>query len=496
MAMKYYMITELILFMLLSVMVPVKAESAAEYYNTGNKYYNSGDYFQAIECYKKAVSIDPSFADAYYNMGNAYYMLKDLARSDDSYKNAIKADNNHIPSCYNLGLNYQEEGLFEESLKLFNQVLTIDPSRNEIHYDKGVSYYSINNYEKALEEFHKYLELNHSGDKYAEKAAEYIQEMEALNNNDKIKIRAQSLWSIEPSGKPVMAEDFLHKGSEQLVLEHYRLSSIYYYSIMNRENGKWIEIARTGNLEKYDCSPSAVIGDLNGDGIRELLVAQRRFLYCYTMEKGKFKEKIYRLGNNDIRSISAGDLDKDGKDELVALVQTVNLSNSIYNYGGRLSPALWKFSLNHPEKIWQGESYYNFWPDMADRISFTGDITGQGKNKAVILLGAGKDKNTADYDILTWNGERLIVEYELRSSSGMYGDFIPVTCDGKSYLLGNYRSSTEAPGTLAFSMLKNNKFHVISELFPVKEYYRPLWFNPGDGYGILYGNTFYKVLPE
>ncbi len=494
--MKGYIITGFIVFILLSLILPVKAESSAEYYNTGNEYYKNGDYFQAIEYYKKAVAIDPGFADAYYNMGNAYYMLKDLAMSDESYKNAIHADSKHISSFYNLGLNYQEEGLFEESLKLFNQILTLESSRNEVRYDKGVSYYSINNYEKALEEFHKYLEFNHSGDKYAQKAIDYIQEIESSHNNDKIKIKAQSLWSIDPSGKPVMAEDFLHKGSEQLVLENYRLGSVYYYSIMNRKDGKWFEIARTGNLEKYDCSPSAVIGDLNGDGIKELLVAQRRFLYCYTMEKGKFKEKIYRLGNNDIRSISAGDLDKDGKDELVALVQTVNLSNSIYNYGGKLSPAVWKISLNSPEKIWQGESYYNFWPDSKDRISFTGDITGQGKNKVVLLLDAGKDKKTSNYDILTWNGERLIVEYELRSSSGIYGDFIPVTWDGKSYLLGNYRSSMESPESLTFSRLKNNKFQVTGELFPVKKSYRPLWFNPGDGYGILYGNTFYKILSE
>ena len=495
--MKNYMVTGLILFILLSVIVPVKAESAVEYYNTGNKYYNSGDYFQAIECYKKAVSMDPSFADAYYNMGNAYYMLKDLAMSDKSYKDAINADNNHISSFYNLGLNYQEEGLFEESLKQFSNILTIDPSRGEVHYDEGVSYYNINNYEKALEEFHKYLEFNNSGGKYAEKAVDYIKEIEMSSNKaDSIKVKAQSLWPIDMSSMPVLAEDFLHKGSDQLLMEHYRGSSVYYYSILNRKDGKWIEFARTGNLEKYDCSPMAVTGDLNGDGIKELIVAQRRFLYCYTWKGDKLKEEIYRLSNNDIRSISAGDLDKDGKDELIGLVQTVNLSNSIYNFGGKLSPAVWKFSLNHPEKIWQGESYYNFWPDLADKISFTGDITGQGKNKVVLLLGAGKEKKTADYDILTWNGERLIIEYELRSSSGLYGDFIPVKYSGNSYLLGNYSSSTDIPGSLIFSNLKNNKFQVISELFPVKEYYRPLWFNPGDGYGILYGNTFYKILPE
>jgi hypothetical protein len=495
------MITGLILYILLSAILPVKAESSVEYYNMGNEAYSRGDYFQAIECYKKAVSMDPSFADAYYNMGNACYMLKDLSMSDESYKNAINADNKHISSFYNLGLNYQEEGLFEESLKQFSHILNIDPSRGEVHYDEGVSYYNINNYEKALEAFHKYLEFNNSGDKYAEKAVDYIKEIELSFgknkiNNSKIKVNTQILWSIDPSVMPVLAEDFLHKGSEQLLLENYRLSSVYYYSIMNREEGKWIETARTGNLEKYDCYPMAVTGDLNGDGIKELLVAQRRFLYCYTWKNGKLKEEIYRLSNNDIRSICAGDLDKDGKDELIALVQTVNLSNSIYNFGGKLSLAVWKFSLNHQEKIWQGESYYKFWPDLADKISFAGDITGQGKNKVVLLLDSGKEKKTSDYDILAWNGERLMVEYELRSSSGLFGDFVPVKYSGNSYLLGNYSSSATSPVSLIFSNMKNNKFQVISELFPVKEYYRPLWFNPGDGYGILYGNSFYKILPE
>ncbi len=46
--MKLYIITGFIIFILLSLVVPVRAESAAEYYNIGNEYYRQGDYFKAI----------------------------------------------------------------------------------------------------------------------------------------------------------------------------------------------------------------------------------------------------------------------------------------------------------------------------------------------------------------------------------------------------------------------------------------------------------------
>jgi len=44
----------------------------------GNSYYNNKDYKRAIDCYNKALEIDPNHTppDSLHGMGNAYYNLK------------------------------------------------------------------------------------------------------------------------------------------------------------------------------------------------------------------------------------------------------------------------------------------------------------------------------------------------------------------------------------------------------------------------------------
>ena len=48
-------------------------EEAEKYFNEAVEYYYKGNYDKAIECYQKAIAINPDLAGAYNNMGLAYY---------------------------------------------------------------------------------------------------------------------------------------------------------------------------------------------------------------------------------------------------------------------------------------------------------------------------------------------------------------------------------------------------------------------------------------
>lgn len=53
--------------------------------NLGVCYYNKSDYINAINCFKKAVEINPYDHISYYNMGNAYYSLGDAENAERYY---------------------------------------------------------------------------------------------------------------------------------------------------------------------------------------------------------------------------------------------------------------------------------------------------------------------------------------------------------------------------------------------------------------------------
>ena len=62
---------------------PMKKLSALEIKNKGNEYFRSGDYENALQCYGKAVEVDPEYRDAWNNI---YITLLKLERTDDARK--------------------------------------------------------------------------------------------------------------------------------------------------------------------------------------------------------------------------------------------------------------------------------------------------------------------------------------------------------------------------------------------------------------------------
>lgn len=78
------------------------ATDAKLQYNKGIDYYQLGQLEESIDCFKKAVELDPNYIDAYYNLGSLLeYMRQDEAalgvfkqiilRKPDDYESVLKA---------------------------------------------------------------------------------------------------------------------------------------------------------------------------------------------------------------------------------------------------------------------------------------------------------------------------------------------------------------------------------------------------------------------
>ena len=98
------------------------------HFNLGGYYFGQQDYPQAIEHYKKATEIAPSYSPAYNILGYAYRQNADFPNAETAFQKYIEL----IPKDPNPYDSYAElllkEGKFEESIAQYRKALAINPN--------------------------------------------------------------------------------------------------------------------------------------------------------------------------------------------------------------------------------------------------------------------------------------------------------------------------------------------------------------------------------
>ena len=70
-------------------------------YEEGNSYYKKKDYHRAIDCYRKAIQINPQYSMAYYNLGVALGSINKTEEAIDCFRKAIQI-NPKFAAVYNM----------------------------------------------------------------------------------------------------------------------------------------------------------------------------------------------------------------------------------------------------------------------------------------------------------------------------------------------------------------------------------------------------------
>jgi Tfp pilus assembly protein PilF len=128
--------------------INVGAETAEEWNENGISFGKSGEYEKAIECFGKAIELDPNYVKAYNNRGNAYSDLMQYERAIEDYNKAIELDPNYVKAYNNRGNAYENLGCLERAKEDFEKAKELNRA-SEIR-EKNISIECSLNYDIFL----------------------------------------------------------------------------------------------------------------------------------------------------------------------------------------------------------------------------------------------------------------------------------------------------------------------------------------------------------
>jgi len=96
------------------------------YFLKGMVYFNIKETKKAIECFKKAISLNPSYGDAYNNLGIVYLAEGDEKKAIECFQKALNIEVYATPEypAHNLALIYKKKGDLDKAISFEKKAIT------------------------------------------------------------------------------------------------------------------------------------------------------------------------------------------------------------------------------------------------------------------------------------------------------------------------------------------------------------------------------------
>lgn len=130
-----------------------RRQQANEHYERGLALERAGLVDEAIAEYRRAVDVDPGFAEAYEALGHHYQRRGLLVKALDAFRTAARLQDDYT-AYFNLGYVLVELENYEEALEAFQKCLEFIPDDPAALYEIGYIHYAQGNFAQALETLH------------------------------------------------------------------------------------------------------------------------------------------------------------------------------------------------------------------------------------------------------------------------------------------------------------------------------------------------------
>lgn len=135
-------------------------QSAVASIDKGVKFYNSGQYNDAMQHFRDALQFEPNNEDATLYLGLCLGQKKDYKGAFKQFKLAAKLNPKNAEPWLHRGLLEQEMGKFKPSLRSYDKALRIKPDYADAWYNSGVVYFHLKKWNESAENLRKAADLD------------------------------------------------------------------------------------------------------------------------------------------------------------------------------------------------------------------------------------------------------------------------------------------------------------------------------------------------
>ena len=122
--------------------------------------------------WQATVKVSPLSPRAHNNMGDVYCRGGRIELAVAEFKKAIELNPNYADACHNLANTYQSQGNFQEAIVYYQKAISFNPLLFESYYNLGIIYLDSGEWDKAIEKLDKAVQLRPQ-DKNAHYALEF-----------------------------------------------------------------------------------------------------------------------------------------------------------------------------------------------------------------------------------------------------------------------------------------------------------------------------------
>jgi len=131
----------------------------------------------AIDAYRRVVSIDPTYAAAWNNLGLLLHRMGRYEEAGTAYVSALDQDPQCCEAAYNLGSLHEDRGEIEEAISDYRKALELSPDYADAHFNLAGALARNGRDGEAIKHWQRYLELD-SGSPWARIARAHLEVVE------------------------------------------------------------------------------------------------------------------------------------------------------------------------------------------------------------------------------------------------------------------------------------------------------------------------------